>query len=159
MVHGGGGGGWEWNIWAGVFEAGRVRAVAPDLQASEGGLAATGLDDYVAQVRAALVALPRPRALVGASLGGLLALECAGDADALVLVNPLPPSPWHAQLPRRDWPDAIPWQRDARPTGHGRAPAAPMPGCWSPRGRRGPGMRSGGGATGPTWSPGSATRA
>ena len=121
MVHGGGGGGWEWNIWTGVFEAGRVRAVAPDLQASADGLAATGLDDYAAQVRAALAALPRPRALVGASLGGLLALECAGDADALVLVNPLPPAPWHAQLPRREWPDVIPWQRDARLTGTRRA--------------------------------------
>lgn len=121
MVHGGGGGGWEWNIWTGVFEAGRVRTAAPDLQPDPRGLAATGLDDYIAQVRAALVALPRPRALVGASLGGLLALECAADADALVLVNPLPPAPWHAQLPQRDWPDVIPWQRDARLAGTRRA--------------------------------------
>ena len=121
MVHGGGGGGWEWNVWKGVFEAGRVRVAAPDLQAGPLGLAATGLDDYVAQVRAALAALRPPRALVGASLGGLLALDCAADADALVLVNPLPPAPWHAQLPRREWPDVIPWQRDARLTGTRRA--------------------------------------
>ena len=121
MVHGGGGGGWEWNIWIGVFEAGRVRVAAPDLQPGADGLAATGLDDYAAQVRAALATLRRPRALVGASLGGLLALECAADADALVLVNPLPPAPWHAQLPRREWPDVIPWQRDARLTGTRRA--------------------------------------
>lgn len=121
MVHGGGGGGWEWNVWKGVFEAARLRVAAPDLQASPRGLAATGLDDYAAQVRAALATLPRPRALVGASLGGLLAMECAGDADALVLVNPLPPAPWHAQLPGRDWPDVVPWQRDARLTGTRRA--------------------------------------
>lgn len=121
MVHGGGGGGWEWNIWKGVFEAGRVRVAAPDLQPSPMGLAATGLDWYLVQVREALRALPRPRALVGASLGGLLALECAAEADALVLVNPMPPAPWHAQLPRREWPDVVPWQRDARLTGTRRA--------------------------------------
>ena len=45
----------------------------------------------------------------------------AGAADALVLVNPLPPSPWHAQLPGREWPDVVPWQRDARLTGTLRA--------------------------------------
>ncbi|TYT27175.1 alpha/beta fold hydrolase [Luteimonas viscosa] len=121
MVHGGGGGGWEWNVWKAVFEAGHLRVAAPDLQASPEGLAATGFDDYAAQVRAALDALPRPRALVGASLGGLLAMACADGADALVLVNPLPPSPWHAQLPGRDWPDVVPWQRDARLTGTQRA--------------------------------------
>ncbi|MDH5835479.1 alpha/beta hydrolase [Luteimonas kalidii] len=121
MVHGGGGGGWEWNVWKGVFEATRMRVAAPDLRASPNGLAATGLDDYAAQVRAALASLPRPRAVVGASLGGLLAMECAADADALVLVNPVPPSPWHAQLPGRDWPDVVPWQRDARLTGTRRA--------------------------------------
>lgn len=121
MVHGGGGGGWEWNVWKGVFEAARLRVAAPDLLASPQGLAATGFDDYAAQVRAASAALPRPRALVGASLGGLLAMACADAADALVLVNPLPPSPWHAQLPRRDWPEVVPWQRDARLTGTRRA--------------------------------------
>jgi pimeloyl-ACP methyl ester carboxylesterase len=66
-------------------------------------------------VRDALRALPRPRVLIGASLGGLLATMCADQADALVLVNPLPPAPWHRQLPRRDWDAAIvPWQRNAR---------------------------------------------
>ena len=121
MVHGGGGGGWEWNVWKGVFEAARLRVAAPDLQASPLGLAATGFDLYAAQVRAALEALPRPRALVGASLGGLLSVVCADRADALVLVNPLPPAPWHAQLPGREWPDVVPWQRDARLTGTQRA--------------------------------------
>jgi alpha-beta hydrolase superfamily lysophospholipase len=121
LVHGGGGGGWEWNVWKGVFEASRIRAEAPDLRPTARGLAATSFHDYVAQTGAALAGLPRPRALVGASLGGLLAMACAGDADALVLVNPLPPAPWHAQLPGRDWPDVVPWQRDARLTGTHRA--------------------------------------
>ena len=124
LVHGGGGGGWEWNVWRGVLEAARMQVHAPDLQASPRGLADTGFDDYAAQVCDALARLPRPRALVGASLGGLLAMACADGADgadALVLVNPLPPSPWHAQLPRREWPDVVPWQRDARLTGTHRA--------------------------------------
>jgi predicted alpha/beta hydrolase family esterase len=121
LVHGGGGGGWEWNVWKGVLEAAGLRVQAPDLQAAPGGVGATTFDDYAAQVRAALAALPRPRAVVGASLGGLLAMACADAADALVLVNPLPPAPWHAQLPGRDWPDVVPWRRDARLTGTHRA--------------------------------------
>lgn len=114
LIHGAGAGGWEWNVWRGVFAASGLQAAAPDLVASASGLAGTTLDDYTAQVRAALHELPRPRALVGASLGGLLAAACADAADALVLVNPLPPSPWHAQLLRREWPEVVPWHRDAR---------------------------------------------
>ena len=114
LLHGAGGGGWEWNLWRGVLEAHRIEAVAPDLQPAPGGLAATTLDAYLEQTRAALQALPRPRVLIGASLGGLLAMANADEADALVLINPLPPLPWATQLPARDWPDLVPWQRDAR---------------------------------------------
>ncbi|GAA5077659.1 alpha/beta fold hydrolase [Lysobacter panacisoli] len=114
LVHGAGGGGWEWNVWRRVFAARGIDAVALDLAPAAAGLAATGFGDYLAQVRAALAGLPRPRALVGASLGGLLAAACADEADALVLVNPLPPAPWSASMPARDWPDLVPWRRDAR---------------------------------------------
>lgn len=114
MVHGAGGGGWEWNVWSDVFAAGGIVASAPDLQPSPAGVAATTVDDYVAQVRTALDALPRPRALIGASLGGLLAIACSDRADALVLVNPLPPAPLSQQLPAREWADVVAWQRDAR---------------------------------------------
>lgn len=121
LVHGAGGGGWEWNVWRGVFEAAGIRTQAPDLQPSAAGLAQTTLSEYATQVGEALRALPRPRALVGASVGGLLAAMCAADADQLVLINPMPPSPWHAQLPQRQWPDVVPWQRDARLTATRRA--------------------------------------
>ena len=114
LLHGAGGGGWEWNAWRGVFAASGIEAVAPDLQPATNGLAGTTFDDYLRQARAALVALPRPRAVIGASLGGLLAMACSGEADALVLVNTLPPLPWSAQLPARDWPDVVPWRREAR---------------------------------------------
>lgn len=114
LIHGAGGGGWEWNLWRGVLAAHGLQVDAPDLQPVSAGLQATTFDDYVAQVRDALHGLPRPRALVGASLGGLLGAVAAGAADALVLVNPLPPAPFHAGLSPRSWPDAVPWHREAR---------------------------------------------
>lgn len=114
LLHGAGGGGWEWNVWRGVLSAHGIRAIAPDLMPAAAGLAATTLEDYLRQARDALESLPRPRALVGASLGGLLAMMVAEVADALVLVNPLPPAPWASRLPDREWPDIVPWRRDAR---------------------------------------------
>ncbi len=114
LLHGAGGGGWEWNLWRGVLAASGIEVAAPDLQPAAGGLEITTFDDYVAQARTALRALPRPRAAIGASLGGLLAMACAGEADALVLVNPLPPRPWSASLPSKDWPDVVRWRGDAR---------------------------------------------
>jgi pimeloyl-ACP methyl ester carboxylesterase len=114
LVHGAGGGGWEWTVWRGVFNAHGIDVASPDLHASTDGIAATLIADYVAQVRVELEAMSRPRTLVGASLGGLLAMACADAADALVLVNPVPPLPWAAQLPAREWPDVVRWRGDAR---------------------------------------------
>ncbi len=121
LVHGAGGGGWEWGVWRGVLQAAGFHTEAPDLMPAPQGLSATRLEDYQAQLRAVLARRPRPRVLVGASLGGLLALGAAESADALVLVNPLPPAPWHAGLPMHDWPDVVPWRRDARLSGTHRA--------------------------------------
>jgi pimeloyl-ACP methyl ester carboxylesterase len=114
LLHGAGGGGWEWNLWREVLTASRIEAVTPDLQPAASGLEVTTFDEYLVQARAALRALPRPRALIGASLGGLLAMACADEADALVLVNPLPPRPWSASLPLKEWPDVVRWRSDAR---------------------------------------------
>lgn len=114
LIHGAGGGAWEWDIWCAVFAAHGVDALCPDLGDSPQGAASTTLDDYVRQARMALASLPRPRAVIGASLGGLIAAMVAGDADRLILVNPLPPSPWHARLPLRDWPQVVPWHTEAR---------------------------------------------
>lgn len=114
LVHGAGGGGWEWNVWRAVFAARGIDVVAPDLRPVAAGLAATRFGDYVGQVADALQALPRPRAVGGASLGGLLAMACAAQADALVLVNPLPPAPWSSRMPAREWSDVVAWGCDAR---------------------------------------------
>jgi len=92
-VHGAGGGGWEWAIWARVLAARGWHVVAPDLLPAAEGLAATTLADYRAQVLAWCTRASSPPVVVGASLGGLLALSVAAqvNARALVLVNPLPP--------------------------------------------------------------------
>jgi pimeloyl-ACP methyl ester carboxylesterase len=92
-IHGAGGGGWEWAIWQRVWRAHGRSFIAPDLLPVTAGLARTRLADYVAQMRAQASALQRP-VLIGASLGGLVALAIAraANAAALVLVDPVPPS-------------------------------------------------------------------
>lgn len=118
FVHGAGAGGWEWGAWARVFEAAGLAVAAPDLRAHPDGLATTSLADYSAQVAGWLDAVPRPCVLVGASLGGLLAAMNAQAADALVLVNPMPPAGL-PQAPRRE--AVVPWGRNASLAGTRRA--------------------------------------
>ncbi|HEX5693445.1 MAG TPA: alpha/beta fold hydrolase [Arenimonas sp.] len=118
FVHGAGAGGWEWGAWARVFAAAGVSATAPDLRAHPDGLAKTSLADYAAQVAEWLDAAPRPRLLVGASLGGLLAAMNGGRADALVLVNPMPPDGLPQAAAR---PAVVPWGSGASLAGSRRA--------------------------------------
>ena len=109
FLHGAGAWGGQWAIWQRVFEARGWTVACPDRQPAPGGLVATRWNDYHRQGVAALrnVAGPQPVPvlLVGASLGGLLALAAGSEQtpSALVLVNPLPPAPWAAGLP----PDAF----------------------------------------------------
>lgn len=93
-VHGAGAGGWEWAIWARVLAARGFDVLAPDLMPREAGLAATQFDDYRAQVLDWCGGERMRPILLGASLGGLLALATAKatGAKALVLVNPVPPA-------------------------------------------------------------------
>lgn len=118
-LHGAGAGGWEWLIWRRVLAANGWRVQTPDLMPAPAGLEATTWADYRAQAERAC-ASPAPvrtsldgTVVVGASLGGLLALAVAATRPlrALVLVNPLPPAPFAADLPRRDWPARMPWGR------------------------------------------------
>lgn len=119
FVHGAGGGAWEWAIWRRVFIAQGWRAEAHDLTPAEEGIARTQLHDYVQQVESwarrgaenrTHDALPRA-VLVGASLGGLIALLAARRVEpaALVLVNPLPPIGILPRPVREDWPDVVAW--------------------------------------------------
>jgi pimeloyl-ACP methyl ester carboxylesterase len=113
LIHGAGGGAWEWNVWRRVYAAAGYDVVTPALQPAAGGLESTTLQHYLAQLRAAWPG--RPPLLVGASLGGLLALALAAERDcaALVLINPLPPAAEAASLPPRDYPPRIEWGRGA----------------------------------------------
>lgn len=123
FVHGAGGGAWEWTIWQRVFAAYGLASRAIELAPSPAGLARTTFDDYAAQLRAFV---PRGAEIVlaGASLGGLLALAVADAVAprACVLVNPLPPAPWHAMLPDGGaYPDVVPWRATASLAGTRRA--------------------------------------
>jgi esterase/lipase len=116
FLHGAGGGGWEWNVWGRVFKAHGFHVHAPDLIPSPSGLSETSLEDYSRQVQKHLHAMPNsaPKIMVGASLGGLLALMNAECTDALLLVNPMPAAPLHARMPIREkYPCIIPWQANA----------------------------------------------
>lgn len=92
-IHGAGGGGWEYALWQPAFTAAGYTMIANDLQPAPAGLAATTFDDYLHQIQDWL---PSQEAviLVGASMGGILALKVAETIKptALVLVNSVPPA-------------------------------------------------------------------
>ncbi|MBX3727414.1 MAG: alpha/beta fold hydrolase [Xanthomonadales bacterium] len=111
LVHGAGGGGWQWQAWAPVLARAGFAVLAPDLRPCAAGLAATTFDHYQDQVDAWCASAGKELVLIGASLGALLALRAAGphQAAALVLVNPVPPAgirPWPA-FPER--PSVVAW--------------------------------------------------
>jgi pimeloyl-ACP methyl ester carboxylesterase len=119
FVHGAGAGAWEWAIWRRVFIAHGWNTEAYDLLPAEGGVARTRLHHYVEQVERWMQRDVENRThdpssrtvLIGASLGGLIALLAAQRAEpaALVLVNPLPPAGITPRPTREDWPDVVPW--------------------------------------------------
>jgi len=93
LVHGAGGGGWEWRLWQRIFVAGGWTVAAPDLQPGEMGIAATTVNDYVTQIQKWLDTEDLPPFVVGASMGGILAALAVEQVNVagLVLVNSLPP--------------------------------------------------------------------
>lgn len=113
MVHGAGGGGWEFDFWQSEFEARGWRCVAQDLMPSPAGLAATQLSDYVDQVESWVPPSNDSLVLVGASMGGALALLASErlQPKAIVLVNSLVPPPWSRPTERssRELPDVLEW--------------------------------------------------
>ena len=107
MVHGAGGGGWEYRFWTPIFQKAGWRVIARDLLPAKGGLANTTAEDYVRQI---IAWTPRRRArlvLVGASMGGPLVLEAARrlKPDAVVLINPVP----EIGMRRKSAPPVVRW--------------------------------------------------
>ncbi|HEX5124046.1 MAG TPA: alpha/beta fold hydrolase [Rhodanobacteraceae bacterium] len=112
-VHGAGGGGWEWAIWARVFAQRGFAVIAPDLKPSIAGIEKTSFADYRDQVIEWCLGAGQGAVLMGASLGGLLALSVAHALrpSALILVNPLPPGGVLARPLHEPWPAIVPWAR------------------------------------------------
>lgn len=106
MIHGAGGGGWEYDKWRPVFERAGWKVVARDLMPASGGLAKTTLDDYVRQVESWC---PKTGefVLIGASMGGRIALEVATHLKpkGIVLVNSVPPE----GMSGRTYPMVVKW--------------------------------------------------
>ncbi|HEY0866048.1 MAG TPA: alpha/beta hydrolase [Fimbriimonas sp.] len=124
MIHGAGGGGWEYDFWKPVFEKAGWKVVAPDLVPTSEGLAKTSFEDYVGQVHSWVPTERRRLVLVGASLGGILALKAAEKIrpDAMILVNSVPPAGVGPTRSDRVHPEIIRWAngplkdtRDAMP--------------------------------------------
>ncbi|GAB3733130.1 hypothetical protein GCM10028794_10450 [Silanimonas algicola] len=120
LLHGAGAWGGQWAVWRRVFDAEGWRVDAPDFTPAPGGLADTRLQDYVDEAARWLETTPAT-ALIGASLGGLVAAAAAARVPevirprALVLVNPMPPAPWADALPSLDAGGAVvPWRSMGR---------------------------------------------
>lgn len=108
MVHGAGGGGWEYRLWAPIFYKAGWNVVARDLLPAKGGLAKTRVDDYIRQIVAWTPRRHGRLVLVGASMGGPLVLAAARrlKPEAIVLVNPMP----EIGLPgRKPYPPVVRW--------------------------------------------------
>lgn len=91
LIHGAASGPWVFRDWPASFPDAIVWAV--DLQ--EGADVGTAsMRDYAGRVEAAAVQLPRPLALCGWSMGGLVALMAAEGVQpaGLVLLEPSPPA-------------------------------------------------------------------
>ena len=90
LVHGAGSGPWIFDSWRSHFDG---AVAACDLQA-DADPARASMVDYAGAVIAAARSLPRPLALCGWSMGGLVALLAADVVrpGALVLLEPSPPA-------------------------------------------------------------------
>ena len=81
LVHGGGGGAWEWDFWRSELESRGYLFRPIDLEPSDGRYESTLLEDYVQQIilfaqkEAANMSSPRVDVLIGASMGGVLVLK------------------------------------------------------------------------------------
>ena len=110
LIHGAGGGGWEYDLWRPVFTAAGYQFIAKDLSPAPGGLERTAFADYLRQV-ADWTPRRRRVVLVGASMGGVLALKAAEQVSpaAVVLVNSVPPAGVGPARPPKKHPRVVRW--------------------------------------------------
>jgi len=108
MIHGAGGGGWEYQVWKPVFERAGYRVIAQDLVPAQGGLEFTTFNDYVGQIER--WSNQKPNVIIGASMGGMLALKAAEHLHprALVLVSSTLPTQVKTGKPGT-YPNIVRW--------------------------------------------------
>lgn len=111
LIHGAGGGGWEYRSWEPVLQKLGFTVIARDLMPGKNGLAKTTLSDYVLQVESWIPKKRGKTLLVGASLGGGIALEVAKRVrvDGVVLVNSVLPKGLADPNWSSDVPDLLKW--------------------------------------------------
>jgi pimeloyl-ACP methyl ester carboxylesterase len=99
LLHGIGLGPWLYDPWAPAFAEAGVRTVALDLHSGRD----AGFSALIEDVSAALDSIGGPLALVGHSMGGLLAQSLAARRalSSLALVCPLPPGQIQVTPPKR----------------------------------------------------------
>lgn len=124
MVHGAGGGGWEYDFWKPVFQRAKWKVVARDLQPSKAGLAKTTYAHYVEQVEGWAKGAKRPLVVIGASMGGGIVLSAAArlKPDLIILVDSVAPAQIQGERKTAVFPDIVKWAngpikdtRDAMP--------------------------------------------
>lgn len=110
MIHGAGGGGWEYDFWKPAWESVGFTVHAPDLEPLGGDYARTRYQHYVAQVRRESMN-KSPLVLVGASMGGILALSVAEEIkpEAIILINSVPPAGVGDFERAPKWPEIVRW--------------------------------------------------
>lgn len=116
LIHGAGGGAWEYDLWQSSWTAAGWNVVAKDLQPGTNGLAQTTLTDYVRQVRTLIETgreriVDGPFVLVGASMGGIIALQVVQQTrpSAVVLVNSVAPRGVGLQRSQKPYPPVVKW--------------------------------------------------
>ena len=110
MIHGAGGGGWEYDKWRPVFEKAGWTVVANDLIPTNNRYESTQFDDYVSQV----VSWTPKRGRVfyiGASMGGLLALKAQErrPASGIILVDSVAPLEVAVKRSTAHYPSVVRW--------------------------------------------------
>ncbi len=113
LIHGAGGGGWEWDKWIPTFKKEGWVCLNYDLIPNTKGIAKTEFADYANQVKNWVKPhQPCRLVMIGASMGGILALKASEDLhpDALVLVNSVGPKGFgHPKA--SSYPSVIEWSK------------------------------------------------
>lgn len=110
MIHGAGGGAWEYDFWTSTFRKGGFHTISKNLNPINGRYQDTTFQDYKNQVIEWIPNQQRP-ILIGASMGGILALSVSPivNPKAIILINPVPPVGFR-KPPNTSYPLLIKWE-------------------------------------------------